>query len=138
MLVLHISNNHDVYGYVGKLPEQYFNMWLFSNPRDKILIIVEIFEARISEWNLSVYCEVLNLKYTVYYVKCALCSAQFSVRSMQCAVCTGQCAVCSVQCTVFIVLAGVFSIHRKKCNEYRSGDHSQCSVSGEFCIVWSV
>ena len=38
MLVLHFSNNPDIYGHVGKLPEQHFNVWLFSNPGDNILI----------------------------------------------------------------------------------------------------
>ena len=42
----------DMYNYVGKLPKQHFNVWLFSNPGEKILILVEIFEAKVSEWNV--------------------------------------------------------------------------------------
>ena len=41
-----------MYNYVGKLPKQHFNVWLFSNPGEKILILVEIYEARVSEWNV--------------------------------------------------------------------------------------
>ena len=26
----------DIYDYVGKLPEQYYSVWLFSNPGDEI------------------------------------------------------------------------------------------------------
>jgi hypothetical protein len=32
----------DMYNYAGKLPKQHFNVWLFSNPGEKILILVEI------------------------------------------------------------------------------------------------
>ena len=42
MLVLHFPNNPDICGHVGKFPEPHFNVWLFSNPGDKILIDVEI------------------------------------------------------------------------------------------------
>ena len=42
LLVWHISNNYDICGYVRKLPEQYFNVQLFSNPRDTIQILAEI------------------------------------------------------------------------------------------------
>ena len=43
------SNNLDLYNYIGKLPEQHFSVWLFSNPGDKIVFL--LFDvARISEW----------------------------------------------------------------------------------------
>ena len=41
MLVRHFSIDPDIYGYVGKLLEQHFNVWLFLNPGDKYLILVE-------------------------------------------------------------------------------------------------
>ena len=53
MLIWYFSNNHDIYDYVGKLPEQDFSVWLFSNPGDNILFLWKFSEARISEWNLS-------------------------------------------------------------------------------------
>ena len=43
MLVRHFFNNRDLYGYVDKFTEQYFNVWLFSNPGDKILNLVEMY-----------------------------------------------------------------------------------------------
>ena len=43
-----------MYDYVGKLPKQYFSVWLFSNPGDKILFLLKYNEARISEWNITV------------------------------------------------------------------------------------
>ena len=49
MLVRHLSNNSDICGYVGKLPEQHFDVWLFSNPGDKIHILVKNNEARTSD-----------------------------------------------------------------------------------------
>ena len=42
MLIWHFSMDPDIYNEVGKLPNQHFNVWLFSNPGEKILIIVEI------------------------------------------------------------------------------------------------
>ena len=51
MLILYFPNNLDIYDYVGKLPEQQFSVWLFSNPGDKILFLLKFSEARISEWN---------------------------------------------------------------------------------------
>ena len=42
MLVQHFPNNPDISGYVWKLPELNFNEWLFSNPGDKNLILIEI------------------------------------------------------------------------------------------------
>ena len=42
MLLLLFANNPDKCCYVGKLQEHNFSVWLFSNPRDKILILVEI------------------------------------------------------------------------------------------------
>ena len=36
MLVLHFSSKPDMRGHVGKLPEQHLNVWLCSNPGDKI------------------------------------------------------------------------------------------------------
>ena len=47
------SNNLDIYDYVGKLPEQHFSVWKFSNPGDKILLLLKFNEARILEWNIS-------------------------------------------------------------------------------------
>ena len=52
MLIWYFSNNLDIYDYVGKLPEQHFSVWLFSNPGDKILCVLKFNEARISEWNI--------------------------------------------------------------------------------------
>ena len=52
MLIWYFSNNHDIYDYVGKLPEQHFSVWLFSNPGDNILFLWKFNEARISEWNI--------------------------------------------------------------------------------------
>ena len=52
MLIWYFSNNLDKYDYVGKLPEQLFSVWLFSNPGDNILLMLKFNEARISEWNL--------------------------------------------------------------------------------------
>jgi hypothetical protein len=42
MLIWHFSMDPDIYNYAGKLPKQHFNVWLFSNPGEKILILVEI------------------------------------------------------------------------------------------------
>ena len=42
MLFLYFSNNPDIHGYNGKLPEQYFNVWLSFNPGDKIIILAEM------------------------------------------------------------------------------------------------
>ena len=52
MLFWYFSNNLDIYDYVGKLLEQHFRVWLFSNPGGKILFLLEFNEARISEWNV--------------------------------------------------------------------------------------
>ena len=52
MLIWYISNNLDIHDYVGKLPEQHFSEWLFSNPGDNILFLLKFIEARISEWDL--------------------------------------------------------------------------------------
>ena len=38
MLIWYFPNNLDIYEYVGKLPEQHFSVWLFSNPGYKILL----------------------------------------------------------------------------------------------------
>ena len=46
------SNNRDIYDYIRKLPEQHFSVSLFSNPVDKILFLLNFYEARISEWNI--------------------------------------------------------------------------------------
>ena len=37
MLIWYFSNPPDIYFKVGKFPEQYFSVWLFSNPGDKML-----------------------------------------------------------------------------------------------------
>ena len=42
MLVWHFSNIPVICEFVGKLPEQYLNGSLLSNPGDKILTLVEI------------------------------------------------------------------------------------------------
>ena len=52
MLIWYFSNNLDIYDYVGKLPEQHFSVWFFSNPGDKMLFLLKFNEARISECNL--------------------------------------------------------------------------------------
>ena len=53
MLIWYFSNNLDIYEYVGKLPEQHFNVRLFSNTGDKTLFLLKFNEARISEWNVG-------------------------------------------------------------------------------------
>ena len=50
MLVQKKSNNPDICGYLGKLSEQHFIKLLSSNPVYNILILVEIYEARFSEY----------------------------------------------------------------------------------------
>ena len=52
MLIWYFSNNLHIYDYVGKLPEQNFSVWLFSNPRDQTLFFLKFIEARILVWNL--------------------------------------------------------------------------------------
>ena len=52
MLNWYFSNNLDIYDYVGKLTEQYFSVWLISDPGDKILFLLKFKEARISELNI--------------------------------------------------------------------------------------
>ena len=39
MLISYFSNDICIYYYVGKLPEQHFSVWLFSNPGGKILVL---------------------------------------------------------------------------------------------------
>ena len=34
-------------GYVGKLPEQHFNVWMCSNPKDNIFVAGNLDEVRI-------------------------------------------------------------------------------------------
>ena len=41
----------DIYGYVGKLQEHHFSLWLFPNLGEKLIIFVK---ARISELNIYV------------------------------------------------------------------------------------
>ena len=43
ILFCHFSDNPDICVHVGKLPKQHFNVRLFSNPGDKILILVKIY-----------------------------------------------------------------------------------------------
>ena len=65
MLIWYFSNNLDIYDYVGKLPEEYFSLLLFSNPGDKILFLMKFNEARISEWNVfnaTFKCKPLSYK----------------------------------------------------------------------------
>ena len=50
----HFYNNLDIYEYVGKLQEQYFSVWLLTNPGDKVLFLLKFYEASISEWNLRI------------------------------------------------------------------------------------
>ena len=52
MLIWYFSNNLDIDDCVGKLPEQHFIVWLFSNPGELILFLLKINEARISECNV--------------------------------------------------------------------------------------
>ena len=66
MLIWYFSNNLDIYDYVGKLPEQLFTVWLFSNPGDNILFLLKFNEARISEWNLCIFYESYI---SIYYTK---------------------------------------------------------------------
>ena len=47
MLIWYFSNKLDIYDYVGKLPEEHFNVWLFSNPGDSILFLLKFNEARV-------------------------------------------------------------------------------------------
>ena len=37
----YFSIDPDLYSYVGKLPEQHFNVWSFSNSGDQFLILVK-------------------------------------------------------------------------------------------------
>ena len=53
MLIWYCFNNPDIYYCVGKLPEQHFSVWLFSNPGDKTIFLLEFNEARISEWHVN-------------------------------------------------------------------------------------
>ena len=53
MFIWYFSNNLDINDYVGKLLEQHFSVWLFSNPGDKILFLLKFNEAMISEWNIT-------------------------------------------------------------------------------------
>ena len=52
MLIGYFSNILDIHEYVGKLREQHFSVWMFSNPGDKILFLLKFNEARISEGNI--------------------------------------------------------------------------------------
>ena len=45
MLIWYFSYNLDIYDYVEKLPEEHFSVWLFSDPRDKILFLLKLNEA---------------------------------------------------------------------------------------------
>ena len=65
MLVLHFSNNPNILRSVGKLPEQRLNVWLLSNPWDKILTLVKLYEAWISECNL--HCHIKLYIFNYYY-----------------------------------------------------------------------
>ena len=58
MLIWYFFNNLDIYYYIGKLLEQHFSVWLFSNPGDKILFSLKFNEARISEWNICYKCDL--------------------------------------------------------------------------------
>ena len=48
MLILHI----DINVYVGKFSKQRLNVWLFSNPGDKILFLLRFYKVRILEWKI--------------------------------------------------------------------------------------
>ena len=41
MLVWHFSIHPEYVAMYGQLPEQHFNVWLFSNPEDNILILAK-------------------------------------------------------------------------------------------------
>ena len=65
--------DRDIYGYVIKLPKQHFNVRLFSNPGDTYLVLVDIYEARISEWNIgTVFMHVPMAWYTGNSKMCTL------------------------------------------------------------------
>ena len=63
MLIWYFFNNPYIYECVGKLPEQNFSVWLYSNPGDKILFWLKFNEARISVWNLVNYFKKVNIDY---------------------------------------------------------------------------
>ena len=54
MLTWYFSNKLDIYDFVGKMPEQHFSVWLFSNPGDNMLFLLKFNGARISEWHLCI------------------------------------------------------------------------------------
>ena len=62
MLVRHFSIDFDIYNYVGKLPKQHFNVWLFSNPGEKILILVEILWSQDVRVEHKHFYDILNKK----------------------------------------------------------------------------
>ena len=45
MLILHFSNYLDINVCVGKLSEHHFNVWLSSNPGDKILFLLKFMKS---------------------------------------------------------------------------------------------
>ena len=65
MLTWYFSNKLDIYDYVGKIPEQHFSVWLFSNQGDQILFLLKFNGARISEWNLNKLLMFLRRQLTV-------------------------------------------------------------------------
>ena len=62
-------NNLDInyYDYVGKLPEQHFSVWLFSNPGDKISFLLKFNEARISECNFFTFSKNSNVRFAAVF-----------------------------------------------------------------------
>ena len=76
MLIWYFPNNLDIFDYVGKLPEQHFSVWLFSNPGNKIFILLKFIEARILEWNI---CQlIISILDNVFYNRFHLTSSLVS------------------------------------------------------------
>ena len=67
MLIWYFSNNLDICYFVGKMPEEYFSVWLFSKPGDKILFMLKFNEARISEWNVWEHFNDLAQTFTIEF-----------------------------------------------------------------------
>ena len=67
ILILHFTNYLDINVYVWKLFEQHFNAWMFSNPGDKILFMLNFCEVRISEWIVTL-CRVTLFRVTLFRV----------------------------------------------------------------------
>ena len=71
MLIWYFSNNLDIYDYVGKLPEQHFVVWLFSNPGDNILFLLLFNEPRVLK-RFILYVYIFFFKQVGRLDKCVL------------------------------------------------------------------